>query len=110
LLQRAQLGAETSVHAEDLLINDSSDGQTVKAVGEGLPKLDVVAALALIIEAIDTVDGGAFVVSSQEEEVLGVLDLVGEEEADSFEALLSAVHVISEEKVVGIRRETAILE
>jgi hypothetical protein len=110
LLQRAQLGAETSVHAEDLLINDSSDGQTVKAVGEGLPKLDVVAALALIIEAIDTVDGGAFVVSSQEEEVLGVLDLVGEEKTDSFEALLSAVHVISEEKVVGIRREPAILE
>lgn len=36
------------MHAEDLLIDDSSDGETVEAVCEGLPQLDVVSSLALI--------------------------------------------------------------
>ena len=44
------------MHAEDLLINDCCDGQAVEAVSEGLPKLDVVPSLALIIEAIDSVN------------------------------------------------------
>lgn len=34
--------------------------------------------LTLIIEAIDTVDGGALVVSPQEEEILGIFDLIGQ--------------------------------
>jgi hypothetical protein len=34
------------VHCEDLLINDSCDGQAVEAVGEGLPQLNVESTLA----------------------------------------------------------------
>ncbi len=34
--------------------------------------------LTLIIEAIDTVDGGALMVSPQEEEILRVFDLIGQ--------------------------------
>ena len=33
--------------AEDLLVHDGGDGETVKTVGEGFPQLDVVSALAL---------------------------------------------------------------
>jgi hypothetical protein len=98
------------MHSEDLLIDDSGDGQTVEAVGKGLPQLDVVPTLALIVETIDTVDGGALVVASQDEEVLGVLDLVGQEEADGFEGLLSTVDVVTEEEVVGLGREATVLE
>lgn len=52
------------MHSEDLLIDDGSNGQAVKAVGESLPQLDVVPPLALIIEAVDAVDGSALVVAS----------------------------------------------
>lgn len=65
------------MHGEDLLVNDGRNGQAVEAVGESLPQLDVVSPLALVVEAIDTVDGGALVVAAQNEEVLRVLDLVG---------------------------------
>jgi hypothetical protein len=65
------------VHGENLLVNDSGDGQAIEAVRKCLPKLDVVAALAFVIEAIDTVDRGALMVTSENEEVLGILDLVG---------------------------------
>ena len=49
-------------------------------------------------------------VASEEEEVLWVLDLVGEEEADGLEGLLSSVHIVSEEKVIGFRWESSVLK
>lgn len=98
------------MHGEDLLINDGSNGETVEAVGESLPELDVVSALALIVETVDTVDRGTLVVSTQNEEVLGVLDLVRKEEADGLERLLATVDVVTEEEVVSLRGETAVFE
>jgi hypothetical protein len=110
LLHRVEIRAQTTVHGENLLVNDSSNRQAVEAVGEGLPQLDVVSSLALVIETINTVDGGTLVVATQNEEVLGVLDLVREEQADGLERLLTTVDVIAEEKVVGLWRETAIFK
>lgn len=72
------------MHGEDLLVDNGSNRQAVEAIGECLPQLDVVAALALIVEAVDAVDGSTLVVSSQDEEVLGVLDLVGEKQANGL--------------------------
>lgn len=37
LLHGVQVGAETTVHCEDLLVDDCCNGQAVEAVGEGLP-------------------------------------------------------------------------
>lgn len=98
------------MHGEDLLVNDGGDGQAVEAVGECLPQLDVVSSLALIVETVDAVDRGALVVTAEDEEVLGVLDLVGKKQADGFERLLAAVDVVTKEEVVGLRRETAVFE
>lgn len=42
-------------------------------------------ALTLVIEAIDAVDAGTLVVAPQQEEVLRVLDLVGEQQADGLQ-------------------------
>lgn len=64
------------MHCEDLLVNDCCDGQAVKAISEGLPELDVVSSFAFIVEPIDSVDGGALMVSAQDEEVFRILDLV----------------------------------
>jgi hypothetical protein len=98
------------VHCEDLLVNDGSNRKAVEAVRKCLPKLDVVSTLALVVEAVDTVDGSTLVVSAENEEVFGVLDLVGEEEADGLERLLTSVDVVAEEKVVGLGGETAVLK
>ena len=42
-----------------------------------------------IVESVYPVDGGALVVAAQQEEVLGVLDLVGQQQADRLKALLA---------------------
>jgi hypothetical protein len=41
----------------------------------------------LIVEAVDAVDAGTLVVAAQNEEILGVLDLVSKQEADRFQRL-----------------------
>jgi len=46
LLHGLQVGGKAAVHAEDLLIDDGSNGEAVEAVREGLPELDVVPPLA----------------------------------------------------------------
>lgn len=98
------------MHAQDLFINNGSNRETVKAVSEGLPELDVVPPLALIVETIDSVNTSTFVVSSQQEEVLGILDLVGKEQAHSLERLFASVHVVTQEQVVGIRGEASVFK
>jgi hypothetical protein len=50
------------------------------------------------------------VVSAEDKEVFRVLDLVCEQKAYGLERLLSSVHVIAKEEVVGFRRETTVLE
>jgi len=95
LIQTTELWGESSVHAQDFLVNEGSNGEAVEAVSEGFPEFDVVSSLALVVEAVNTVDGGALVVSSEEEEVLRVLDLVGQEQANGLQALLASVNVVS---------------
>ena len=49
-------------------------------------------------------------VASQQEEVLGVFDLVREQQADRLERLLAAVHIVAEEEVVRLWREASVLK
>ncbi len=49
-------------------------------------------------------------VPAQQEEVLRVLDLVGQQEADGLDGLPSAVHVVAEEEVVGVGRVPGLVE
>jgi hypothetical protein len=51
--------------------------------------------LTLVVKAVDAVDARALVIAAQNEEVLRVLDLVGEQKADGLERLLSAVDVVT---------------
>ena len=66
--------------------------------------------LTLIIEAIDAVDGGTLMVPPEQEEVFWIFDLVGEQQADGLQRLLPSIHIIPQEKIVGLRREATILE
>jgi len=98
------------VHCEDLLIDNGGDRQAIEAVGKGLPQPDVISPLAFVVEAVDTVDASTLMVPTKKKEVLGVLNLIGEEEADSLEGLLTAVDIIAKEEVVGFWGKAAVLE
>ena len=93
------------MHAEYFLVNDRRDRQTVKTVCEGFPQLDVVATFALIVKPVDSVDRCTFMVSSENEKVLRVLNLVSEQQTDRLQTLLASVDVISQEQIVCVRGE-----
>ena len=97
LFHGIKIWAEASVHSKNLLVDDCGNGQTIEAVRERLPQLDVVSAFAFIVEAIDTVDRRTFMVPAQDEEVFWVFDFVCQQEADGLQGLLATIHVIAEE-------------
>ena len=66
--------------------------------------------LTLVVEAVNAIDTCALVVAAQDEEVLRVLDLVGQEKADGLEGLLATVDVVAEKEIVGLRWEATVFE
>mmetsp|Transcript_59058 Transcript_59058/g.156806 ORF Transcript_59058/g.156806 Transcript_59058/m.156806 type:complete len:200 (+) Transcript_59058:690-1289(+) len=110
LLHRVQIGRQSTMDAEDLVINDGSNGKAVENHVECLPQLEGVTTLALVVETVNSVDGRALVVATKHEEVLGVLNLVGKQEADALETLRATIDVVSKEQVVGLGREATVLK
>jgi len=103
LFHLRKLRTESSVHANDFVVNDSGARQTIEGVAKLLPHFDRVAASAFVVKAVNTIDTGALVVSAEEEKVFGVLDFVGKQEADNFQRLFPAIHVVSEEQVICLQ-------
>jgi hypothetical protein len=73
------------VHTDNFIVNDGTAGQTVECIAKLLPHLDGKSATALIIEPVNAINARALVISSQEKEILRILDLVCKEETDDFE-------------------------
>ena len=65
------------MHANDFIIDDGRTGQAIESVAELLPHFDGEAAAAFIVESVDAVNAGAFVVAAEQKEIFGVLDFVG---------------------------------
>ena len=77
-----ELWRQAAVHTQDLIIDESGNGHAIKDVLELFPDADGVAALAFVVETVDSIDLAALVISSQQEEILLKLDFVGQEEND----------------------------
>lgn len=65
------------MHAQNFVINKGCNWHAVKNILEFFPKSDAISVFALVVEPINTIDLAALVVTSQEEEVLLKLNLVG---------------------------------
>lgn len=64
------------MHTDDFVINNSRTGEAVKSIAECLPQLDTETTTTLVIESVDPVDSGTLVVTSEDEKVFRVLDLI----------------------------------
>lgn len=110
LITHLQVRTEAAVAAKDLLVNDRGDRQAIEAIREGLPELDVVSPLALVVKTVYPVYAGALVIAAQQEKILRILDLVRQQQAYRFQGLLAPVDVVAQEQVICLGRETAVLE
>lgn len=66
------------MHAQNLLVNDGSNWQTIETIRKGLPQFNIISSLALLVETINAIDACALVITTQNKEVLGIFDLVGQ--------------------------------
>ena len=98
------------MHADDLVVDQCGDWQAVETLCEHLPKFDVVSPFALVVKSVDSVDGCTLVVASQEEEVLWILDLIGEEQTDGLDIVFAAIDIVAQKEVVRVRGKFAVLE
>jgi hypothetical protein len=83
---------------------------TIESIYKCFPNLDVASSLAFIVKSVNTSDIGAFMIASQEEEVLGILDLVAHEKQYGLKRMLSSINIIPQKKEVGAWREAAHLK
>jgi hypothetical protein len=68
--------AQSTVQTEDLVFDESSEGEVVEEVGEIFPHVGIaVFAEALVVEAVDLGNLAGFVVSTKDGNTLGVTDL-----------------------------------
>ena len=56
--------------------------------------------LTFVIEPVDSVNTGAFVVASQQKEVFWVLDFVCEQETNGLQGLLASIHVVPKKQII----------
>lgn len=66
------------MHAEDLASHDGGNRERVEGVDKSLPNFDITSSFTFIVETINSGNVGAFVISSQEEEVFREFELVAE--------------------------------
>ena len=110
LFEIFEFGTQAPVHTKNLFVYERTDWQAIKDVREYLPKLDRVSSLALIVETIDPVDLGTLVVSSQEKEILRVLNLVAEQQGNGLDRLLASVNIVAQEEIISFGWEATILK
>lgn len=91
------------MHANDFVINDSTTWEAVEGIAKLFPHFYRETAATFIIKSVDTVDTGTLVITSQEEKVFWVLDLVGKEQTDHLQRLFTTVNIIAKEEIVGLK-------
>jgi len=103
IIECINAGRETSVEAEDLVINQGCEGKVVEEVGEVFPDIRVaVLSEALVVEAIDLGNLAGFVITTEDCDALGISDLEGHEEGDSFDGVVSSINIVAHEEIIGI--------
>lgn len=98
------------MHAKDLVVNQSCNWHAVEHILELFPDTDAVAALALVVKPIDSIDLTALVVATKQKEVFLEFNLVCKQQNYRLQRILTAVNIVAEEKIISFRREGTIFK
>ena len=88
------------MNAEDLVVDDCGYWEAIEALNELLPQLQSISSFALVVEPINSVDGAAFVIASQKEEIFWILDFIRKHETNDFEVLLATIDIVTQKQVI----------
>jgi hypothetical protein len=87
---------ETSVEAEDLVIDEGSKREVVEQVCEELPDVGIaIFAQALVVEAVHLCDLSRFMVTAQDGDSGRISNFEGNEKCDGFDGVVASINVVA---------------
>lgn len=90
VVQSFDAGREPTMQTEELVFNDSGEGEEVEELGEALPDVGVtVFAAALVVETVDLSDLPRLVVAPQNGDPVLVAHFEGNEQGDSLDRVVA---------------------
>jgi hypothetical protein len=96
VIQRVDAGGETSVEAEDLVVDEGGERQIVEEVGEVFPHVRIsIFPEALVVEAVDLRDLAGLVVATEDGDALGVSDFERDEQGDGLDRVVASINVVA---------------
>ena len=111
LVDGLDLRREASVDAEDFTFDNSTDAEVVEDLGAVLPRIGIsVFSNGLVVETIHGGDLSCLVVSSQQGDVSGVLQLQTQQQLEGFHRVESSIHKVPHEDVSRVWNISADVE
>lgn len=96
IIERIDAGRQTTVKAEDLVVDEGGEGEIVEEVSKVLPDTCVaIFSQALVVETVDLRDLAGLVVSAKYCNTLRVSDLEGNKEGYGLDRVVSTINVIT---------------
>lgn len=88
--------AQPTVQTEDLVFNESSEGEVVEEISEVFPHVGVaVFAKALVVETVDLGDLTGLVVATKDGNTLGVTNLQADQKGHSLDGIVASIDIIT---------------
>jgi hypothetical protein len=88
--------AQSTVQTEDLVFDESSEGEVVEEVGKVFPHIGVaVFAETLVIETVNLRDLSGLVVSTEDGNTLGVTNLQADQEGHSLNGVVTSIDIVT---------------
>jgi hypothetical protein len=96
LIDAMNAGRQTTVDAEDFVVNDAGEGKVVEHVGEVMPDSSVaVLAAALCIEAVGLGNSSRLVVATDEMDAVRIAEFETDQQRDGFDTEEAAINVVA---------------
>lgn len=88
--------------AENLLFDESGEGEVVKQVGEESPNVWIsVLAQTFIVKPVDLCDLAAFMITAQDGDAMWVSYFEGHQERYRLHGIVTTIHIVSHKKIIG---------
>lgn len=111
LIKRLDIGRETTVDTEDFTFDNGTNTEVVENFGAVFPWVRVtILSDSLIIETVNGSDLSGLVVTSEQGDGAGVLQLEAHEKLESFNGVVASINEVTHENVLGSRDLTTFLE
>jgi len=110
-IKGVQARRQTTVQAENLILDHSRQRQVVKKISEVLPYVCVaVLAQALVVEAVDLSDLARLVVTAQDRDALLESHFQADEQSDRLHAIVPTIDIVAHKQVVRVGGATTDLK